>query len=854
MARHSQQPSAMAISHCHEPSTMPNLFQDLRYAARTAWRDKTFSAVAVATLALGIGANTALFTVVNAVLLEPLPFRSPEQLVRATVDFNGQGVKDAGLSIAELLDLRERAGIFDAIAGVWPVSANLTETDEPERIETALVDANYFSLLGVTAQIGRVFGPADAVPGIAEAAVISDAVWRRRFGGDPGVLGKRIRIDNDVYSIVGVAPASFRHPGRVTETDVDVWAPAGWLASPFSAQPIRRAYLLQGGLGRLKPGLTVASAQARIDALAATLRQQFPADYPAGSGWALRLVPLRDDLVGAVRRPLLTLLAAVGFVLLIACANVANLLLARSSVRQREIAIRRALGAGRARLVRQLLTESVLLAAAGGLLGLLVAVWGVDGLVRLSPASLPRLHDVSVNAAVLVFTAALSMTTGIVFGLAPAIHGSHGDLSHVMRESTQSATVASPAARLRALFVVAEFALALVLLVGAALLVQSFWRLQRAELGFDAQSVLTARLWLPQPNVPSTGPYFTHPARVAFYRRVLTHVAALPGVTSASGVANLPLGGSRARLSFSIEGRAIAAADTSAAQSTLAMPGYFETLRIGLVAGRLLSDHDDDRAPLVVVVNDTFARRFFPREDAVGKRIAPGRRVQSGSGAGPVQPTSANWMTIVGVVRDVKTDRLELDPEPLIYRSLLQVSNLSLTLVVRASGDPANLANAIRREVHAVDPNEPVYGVRTMDEVVAAALGERRFTMSLLALFAATALVLSAIGIYGVMACFVSQRTHEIGIRIALGAAPRDVLRLVLGQGVRLAACGVAAGVAGAVAMTRLIGALLYGVSPRDPSTFAVLSLMLASVAVVACYVPARRAMRVDPITALRHD
>ena len=819
---------------------------DLRFALRTVWRDRAFSTVAVLTLALGIGANSALFTIVNAVVLAPLPFRSPEQLVRVTADFTVQRTRDLGLSIPELLDLRQ-SGVFDDIAGVWPVSANLTETDEPERVETALVDASYFALLGVGAQLGRVFDRSDAIPGIAEVAVISDALWKRRFGADPHVLGTKIRIDNDMYSIIGVAPAPFRHPGRGTETDVEVWAPAGWLASPFPPTPIRRAYVLQGGIGRLKGGVTPAAAQARIDALSAQLRQQYGADYPASVGWTLRVIPLHDDLVGDVRPALLTLLAAVGFVLLIACANVANLLLARSSVRQREIAIRRALGAGRGRLVQQLLTESVTLAAIGGSLGLLVAIWGVDALVQLSPATLPRVHGVTVDAAVLGFTAALSLTTGVLFGLAPAIQGAHVDLQQVIRESTPSASTAARAARLRSLLVVAEFALALVLLVGAALLVQSFWRLQRVTLGFNPASVLTARIWLPQPNLPETGPYFTHDARVSFYRRVLDRVAALPGVVAAGGVTNLPLGGGQGRTSFVVEGQSADASALATSDAALVTPGYFRALGIELLRGRTFDDHDDQRAPGRIVVTDTFARTFFPGLDPIGKRVSlsrgrpPGGPVQ----AQPQQRAPDSWL---------KTARLDAPAPPVMYRSLLQVSNLALTLVVRTTQDPAALGEAIRREVRAVDPNEPVFAVRTMDAVVAAAFAERRFTMVLLALFAATALVLSAIGIYGVMAYLVAQRTREIGIRIALGASRRDVLSMVLGQGVRLAAAGVAAGLLGAVVVTRAISTLLYAVSPRDPGTLAALSAALTAVALLACYIPARRATRVDPIRALRYE
>jgi len=829
---------------------MMTLLQDLRYALRTAWRDGAFTVIAVLTLALGIGANTALFTIVNAVVLSPLPFREPEQLVRVTVDFTKQHVQDVGLSIPELFDLR-RTDLFDDIAGVWPVSANLTETDEPERVETALVGASYFSILGVGAQLGRVFGPSDEEPGITEVAVISDALWQRRFGGDRNVLGKRIRIDNDMYSIIGVAPKMFRHPGRGTATDVEVWAPAGWRASPFPAQPIRRAYVLQGALGRLKPGLTPQLAQRRVDALAETLRKEYAADYPSGNGWAPRIIPLHDDLVGDVRPALLTLLAAVGCVLLIACANVANLLLARSSVRQREIAIRRALGAGRARVVRQLLTESVLLAVIGGGFGLLVAVWCLDALVQLSPSSLPRLHAVGVNGTVLAFTAGLSMATGIVFGLAPAIQGSHADLHSVMREASRSASATVGSTRLRSALVIGEFALALVLLVGAALLVQSFWRLQRVDLGFNPSSVLTARIWLPQPNDPRSGPYFTHPARALFYRRVLERVSALPGVEAVGGVTSLPLGGTPGRAPFNIEGRAPDASNILVSEISFVTPGYFRALGVAGSSGRLLDDHDDERAPLAAVVSESFAKRFFADENPIGKRISQGSGLPSGP-QGQVPPP--NWLTIVGVVRDVKSERLEATPAPLMYRSVWQTSNLNLTLTVRTRTDPAALAESIRREVRSVDPNEPVFSVRTMDAVVASAMAERRFTMLLLALFALTALVLSAIGIYGVMAYFVTQRTHEIGIRMALGASRRTVIGMVLGQGARLAAAGVVAGVIGALLMTRAIATLLYGVSARDPWTLVALSAVLSAVALLACYVPARRATRVDPIRALRYE
>jgi predicted permease len=581
--------------------------------------------------------------------------------------------------------------------------------------------------------------------------------------------------------------------------------------------------------------------------MAARLREQYGSDYPAGAGWALRAISLHDDLVGEVRPALIALLAAVGLVLLIVCANVANLMLARSTTRQREIAIRQALGAGRWRVTRQLLTESVLLGGIGGGVGVVLAIWGVEALTALGPANFPRLHAISIDRMALAFAAGISLVTSVLFGFAPAVHGSRTDLQSVMRETTP----ARGSSRLRGALIVAEFALALVLLVGAALLVQTVWRLQGVELGFNPQSVLTARLWLPQPNDPSTGPYFTHRARVQFYRQVLDRIATLPGVESSGGVSNLPLGGARSRLSFTIEGQDVSARDVPASELALATPGYFSALGVDLVRGRLFDDHDDERAPAAIVINESFARRFFPGADPVGRRLFLGSGVRTN---GPLQSATPLPLTIVGIVRDVRTERLDVPAAPMLYRSVLQASNLNLTLVVRASGNPEVLAESIRREVRAADPNEPVFGVRTMDEIVAGAVGQRRFAMLLLVLFAVVALVLAAIGIYGVMAYFVSHRAREIGIRMALGASSRDILTMVIAQGARLTVAGVAIGLAGALAVTGAISTLLYGVGPRDPMTLILLSTVLACVALVACYVPARRATRIDPIHTLRRD
>ncbi|MEP6993813.1 MAG: ABC transporter permease [Acidobacteriota bacterium] len=820
---------------------MTALGQDLRYALRMLRQSPGFAAVAIVTLALGIGANTAIFTVVQSVLLKPLPFERPGELVRVTADLTGQGLKDVGASVPELFDYRDRAGIFSAASGLFSIDANITGMDRPERAEALLVDVSYFDILGVKAQVGRLFAPSDYRPGIAEVAVVSDGWWRRHYAADPNVVGKTCRLDDDLYTIIGVAPRGFRHPGRFIQNDVEIWAPTGWIASPFQPTPNRRAYFLQGVLARLKPGVTPAAAQRRIDSLAGAWRQEFSKDYPPQDGWTPQVRPLRDDLVGNVRPALLVLLTAVGFVLLISCANVANLLLARASGRRREIAVRQALGAPRGRLIRQLLTESLLLSLSGGALGLAVAAWGVDLLVRMSPSTLPRLGEVRLDAGVLLFTLVVSMATGLIFGIAPALQASASQLSATLQDTARGSAGAR-GNRVRSLLVVTEFALAVVLLVGAALLVRTLWRLQRVHPGFDPKGVVMASLWLPQPNIPENGRYFSNAAQASLYRRLIQRVQALPGVAAASGSVRVPFGSARATGPFRIEGGDPERWTGSAEMSSPAT-GYFATLRIPLLRGRFFTDQDEEKAPAVAIISDALAQKYFAGQDPIGRRL----QMPARTGPGP-------WMTIVGVVGDVKTAGLDLDERPLLYRPMLQAPSLLFTLLVRGSATPAALSSAIEQELRAIDPELPIYGVRTMEGAMASTFGERRFAMQLLGIFAIVALLLSAVGVYGVVAYGVSQRTREIGIRMALGARPADVRRMLLREGGRLAALGVMAGVAGALVLTRAMSALLYGVGPRDPATFAAVPAVLAAVALAATYFPARRASRVDPLSALRAE
>ncbi len=805
------------------------------------FKQPAFTAIAVATLALGIGANTAIFSVVNAVLLRPLPFPHSEQLVLVSDDLTGRQINDVGISVPELQDLQERSGVFEEISAVWPVDANLTGSDRPERVELLAVSPNYFSLLGATAQLGRVFGDEDRAQGFAEGVVISDGLWRRVFGADPNVLGRKIRADNDLYTIVGVMPPDFRHPGRTLRDDVELWGTAGFAANPFGP-PKRAVRMLPGAIGRLKPGLTVQQAQLQLDGFVAQLTREFPNEYPAEAGWTVRLAPAREKLVGEVRSTLLILLGAVGVVLLIACVNLANLMLARSLARQREMAIRLALGAGRRRLILQLLTESLVLSLLGGAVALLMVSWVTGLLLRLVPATIPRLHEVGFNGSVLLFTFGVSLLAGVLFGLVPAWQASRPDVLAGLKEGTAGAGFGARSNRLRGLLVVTEFALSLVLMIGAGLLIRSFWRVLEVNPGFNPQNVLVARIWLPVPNNPEMDPYRPPAKRAQFMKEVLRRAGSLPGVqyVAMGGGNGVPLIGPHNNAGLVIEDRA----DESVlpqVQLSAVSPDYFSVLGAPLVEGRFFSDSDETESPRVALVDRATVKRFWPDESPIGKHIKFGRRDSRGG-----------WVSVVGVVGDIKTDGFDVPEQPHVYLAILQNLGYAMAVYVKTEGNPKSLTQALRQQVQAIDPDLPVFGEKTMEDLVAASLAERRFAMQLVIVFGVVALLLAGIGIYGVTAYSVNQRTREIGIRLALGANNRDIMGWVLKQGMGLTLTGVALGLASAFALTRLLRGLLFGVAPTDAITYAALALLLGFVALVACYIPARRATKVDPMIALR--
>jgi predicted permease len=824
--------------------------QDIRYAARMLRKSPGFAFVAIATMALGIGATTAIFSLVDATLLHPLPYPHPEQLVRIEDDLPGAGATDAGISIPEFHDL-QRSGIFQYVVLEIFGSANLTGTSQPSRMQYAGVTPAYFAMLGVKPELGQTFDPKDQTPGFTLDVVISDGLWKRAFGSDPHVVGRSLRGDNDLYRVIGVMPPGFHDPGRTTdERNTEQWAALGFSDDPAQS-PLRSARFPLETVARLKPGLTIAAAQSQLDALVAALQEQFPDAYPAGSKWTVRLVPLKENLVGNVRQSLILLLGAVALVLVIGCVNVANLLLARASARSREMAVRQAMGAARKRLVRQLLTESLLLSLMGGVAGLVIVFCLKGFLLRLIPESLPRLNNLSINWTVMLIALAASIAAGIIFGLAPAMQAGRLDLANTLHTEGRGSKGSAEQTRTRRALVVTEFALSLVLMVAAGLLLRSFWDLYNAPLGFNPQRVMSVQLWLPSPNDPKTDAYGTAAQEAVFARELLRRSRLLPGVQEAALGAepSIPLHHERNRSALTVEGRQIQDTQIPLVERSQVTPEYFHLLAIPLLRGRLFNNADNETAPQVAVINQAMAETYWPGEDPLGKRVKLGEG-RPGVGQRPTK----NWITIVGVIPDARTESLANATVPQIYLSLYQETPKELAIFLRGDLNASAMPERVRAMVQSIDPELPVYGAQTLNGAVTASMEQRRFSMDIVAAFAVTALLLAALGIYGVISYIVSERTRDIGIRLALGAQRATIMGMVLRQGLGLAAAGAALGLAGSVIVSHLMAGLLYGVSPTDLITFAGVTLVLAAVALAACYLPARRAMRVDPIVALRYD
>ncbi|HEV2864460.1 MAG TPA: ABC transporter permease [Pyrinomonadaceae bacterium] len=810
---------------------MTTLLQDIRYAARVLAKSPGFTAVAVLALALGVGANTAIFSVVKGVLLSPLPYPEPERLVWVWESNATNGILKEPASLPNYNDWRTQAQGFDGLAAFSKAALSLTaEGQEPERIPSGVVSANFLDVLGVAPAQGRGFAPEENTPGQNRVVVLSHGLWQRRFGGDPKIVGRPITLNGNPYTVVGILPPSFREPVPGPRSTWEMVIPLGF---NFEQAGRRSDYL--SVVGRLKRGVTPEQGRAELSAIAGRLAEQYPA---TNAGWGVMVLSLHERIVGDVERPLWLLMGVVGFLLLIACANVANLMLARSASRRQEIAIRTALGAGRWRIARQLLTESVLIALAGGAVGSLLAMWGTDALVALSPGNIPRLSEVGLDWKVLGFALALSLATGLLFGLAPALLASSPNLSGSLKEGGgRGSTEGSRGKRLRSALVVAEIALALVLLAGAGLMARSFAVLQHVDPGFKGDRVLTADLSLPAAK------YKENPQVVNFFGQLAGRVAALPGVEKAAAVSALPLAGGVDMIAFSIEGRPEPPAEQVwDAEYRVVTPGYFETLSIPLIRGETITERHTADQPAVTVINETMARKFWPNEDPIGKRINLGN------------PETSPWRTVIGVVRDTKHEGLDKEAYAQMYAPFAQFPRRSMTVVARTAGDPLGLVAGVRREVAAIDKDQPLSNALTMERVLADSVARQRFQMTLTLIFAGVGLLLAAVGIYGVVSYTVAQRTHEFGVRIALGAQGRDVLGLVVRHGIVLAAAGVGVGLLGSLLLARLLSSLLYGVSTSDPLTFAGVSLLLTGVALLACYVPARRATRVDPLTALRHE
>jgi len=825
---------------------MGPLLHDVRQGWRMLVKKPTFTIVAVLTLALGVGANTAMFSIVNAVLLRSLPYRDPDRLVRIFFNEPGVGLRDVRFSKPELDDLLTRAGVFEDVSPIFEGSEDLTGAKQPERLEAVNGSFGYFSMLGATPQIGRLFGPRDFVPGFASVVVISDGLWRRAYGADPKVIGRTLRLDNDPFTIVGVLPRGFRHPGPTVSGDVEVFGAAGFSGVPFPP-PLRGTRVLVGGIGRLRPGLTLEQAQGRLTAMAAQLRRDFPADYPPQAQWTIEIQPLQDTLVGKVRPMLLVLLGAVILIVVMVSLNIANLLLARASGRQQEMAVRLALGASPGRMVRQLLTESMLLSLIGGAAGTAAAVSTLGFILRLVPATVPRLIEVRVDWVVLTFALLMSILTGLVFGLAPALHSANGALSLAIREGGRGSGYSTRTGRLRNVLIVSEVAFALILMVGAGLLLRTLQDLLQEDPGFNPTRVVTANIQLPNPNNPDTDPYRDIPRRAAFNRELLRRMKAMPGVQLAAITSALPTTNSNPSAvggvtieGFAIEDRPVESSLDLRAERIRISPDYFRVLQTPLVSGRSFTEGDEDGQPPVAIIDESTAHKYWPDRDPLGRRVRFGR------------DSTKPWTTVVGVVKDIKSDGLDIDGVPHIYLSTYQDNGRRLSVVLRTPLPAPLLEPQIRHEIQAIDPGLPTFGVSSMSDVLDRSLASRRFAANLVGGFAGLAVLLASIGIYGLLAYMVGQRSREIGIRMALGARPNDILRMFLGKGVRLAGVGIVAGLVFSAATVSVMASLLYGVRPRDPGVFLIVPLLLLAVAALASYLPARRATRVNPMIVMK--
>jgi putative ABC transport system permease protein len=795
------------------------LLKDIRYSVRSLLKRPAFTAVAVITLALGIGLNTAIFSVINAVLLRPLAYGEPVRLLTFR----------SNQSAPDLADVEAQNHTFSKLGGEVKQPLDYTAGSEPVQFQIGQVTGGYFETLGVAAERGRVITAEDDKNGAPFVVVLGHELWRRQFASDPQIVGKTIPLSGNVYTVIGVMPEKFASPRDNTEA----WTPVH-VSNPLAAN-FRGVHFLHT-YGRLAPGVTVAQASAEMQVIDKSLAAQYPAD---NKNRASALIPLHERIVGQSRQSLLVLFAAVSLVLLIACANFANLLLARAAEREREFVIRSALGASRWRLVRQLLTESVLVSLAGGAVAVLLAIWATNLLVALQPDNLPRLQEIGVDGRVLAFAFGISLLTGIVFGLLPAWAASRSAVNEALKEGGRSATAGGTRQALRSTFVVAELSIALVLLVGAGLLIKTFWNLRSVEPGFRPDHLLTMRVELPEARYQAVAP------QTRFRKQSLDAINSLPGVQAAM-VSELPLSGDSLDHDFLIDGRPpIAPGDEPSVETRSIMGNYFQTMQIPLRLGRdFVSADFQDKGPEVGIVNDTLVKQFFPNEDPLGKRIRFAR------------DTQIQWITVVGVVGDVKHFGLDLPEQPALYTPYTQINSWKrwMTVVARTQSNPESMAQAVKQQIWKIDSQLPITKVKTMNDVAAASFAARRFNMLLLGLFATLALVLAAVGIYGVMSYAVTQRTQEIGIRMALGAKTGDVLKLVLKNGMGLTLLGLVLGVSGSVAATRLLATLLFGVTPTDKPTFVAVSVVLIIVALLACYIPARRATKVDPLVALRYE